>query len=100
MKKIAYWILSLLALAMFGHAENSAVASLNVIPLPVLMKALTGTFPLNGQTRIVAVDNESRRIAGLFNDFLLSQYGFRLHLTATPPKAKNLISFSRAASRG
>src|SRR3979411_1234096 len=100
MKKFAYRILSLLALATFVNAENSAVASLNVIPRPVLVKALTGTFTLNDQTRIVAVDNESRRIAGLFNDFPLSHHGFRLHISATPPKVKNFISFSRAASSG
>ncbi len=36
---------------------------------------------LTGETRIVAADQESRRIAGLFNDFLLEQHGLRLEFT-------------------
>src|SRR5882672_10640269 len=88
----------LLTVAMFVHAENSPVPGVNVVPRPVSVKPLAGAFTLNDQTRIVTVDNESRRIAGLFNDFLLSQHGVRLRLAAAPPKGGNYISFSQAAS--
>ena len=63
----------LLTVASFVQAENPPVPHLNIIPLPVKIKPLPGTFTLDNQTRIVAVDKESRRIAGLLNDFLLSK---------------------------
>jgi hypothetical protein len=86
--------------ATFVHAENSPVPSVNVVPRPVSVKSLVGTFKLNDHTRILAVDNKSRRIAGLFNDFLLNQHGLHLHMTATRPKGENHISFSQAGGRG
>jgi len=64
------------------------------------VKPLAGTFTLNDQTRIVAVDNESRRIAGLFSDFLLNQHGFHLRISTARPKGGNYISFSLTASSG
>jgi len=98
--KRALWISFLLTVATFVHAENSPVPGINVVPRPVTVKPLAGAFTLNGQTQIVAVDNQSRRIAGLFNDFLLNQHGFRLLLTAARPKGKTFISFSQVASIG
>ena len=90
----------LLTVATFVHAENPAVPAVNVVPRPVTVQPLAGTFMLNDRTRILAVDNESRRIADLFNDFLLNQHGFHLHITATRPTGENYIAFSRAGSRG
>src|SRR5882724_8588230 len=98
--KRALWISFLLTVATFVHAENSPVPGINVVPRPVTVKPLAGAFTLNGQTQIVAVDNQSRRIAGLFNDFLLNQHGFRLLLTAARRKGKTFISFSQVASIG
>jgi len=89
----------LLTLASFVHAENPAVPHLNIVPLPVKVKPLTGTFPLNDQTRIVVVDDESRRIAGLLNEFLLSNHGFQLKIEPTAPKRGTYISFTHAGSR-
>jgi hexosaminidase len=87
--------ISLLLSATFIHASNSQAPTVNVVPRPVTVKPLAGTFILDGQTRIVAVDNESRRIAELFNDFLLNQHGLHLHITAASPTGKNYISFSQ-----
>jgi hexosaminidase len=89
----------LLTLATVVHAEDPAVSHLNVVPLPVSVKTLPGTFTLNNQTRIVAVDEESRRIAGLLNDFLLSNHGFRLKIKPTAPKRGTYISFTHAGGR-
>ena len=61
------WISSLLAVSTFACSQNSP--ALNVVPRPVSVKSLAGTFTLNDQTRILAVDKESRRIATLFKDF-------------------------------
>jgi putative ABC transport system substrate-binding protein len=66
---------------------------------PVSVKALPGTFTLNNETRIVAVDEESRRIAGLLNDFLLNNHGFHLEIETTAPKRGRYISFSHVGSR-
>src|SRR5207245_3361779 len=55
--------------------------------------------PLDIQTRIVAVDKESRRIAGLLNDFLLSNHGFQLKIQATAPEMGRYISFTQVSGR-
>ena len=95
----AVWILFLLPAAALVRAENSVFPSVSVVPRPVAVKLLAGTFVLNGQTRIVAVDRESRKIAGLFNDFLLKQDGLHLRITVNRPKRENFILFSQVDSR-
>ena len=96
----AVWILFLLPAAALVRAENSVLPSVNIVPRPVAVKSLAGTFVVNGQTRIVAVDRESRKIAGLLNDFLLKQNGLRLRITVNRPKRENFISFGQIGSRG
>jgi hypothetical protein len=76
-------LLLLLGVATLVHAENPFVVGWNIVPQPVAVRSLTGTFTLNDQTRILAKNNESRRIVGLFNDFLLNQLGFHLKVGAT-----------------
>jgi hexosaminidase len=70
------------------------------VPRPVAVNFFRGTFKLNDQTRILARDNESRRIAGLFNDFLLNQHGFHLKIGPSAPRGGNYISFTQASGRG
>lgn len=89
----------LLTAASLVHAENLPVPHLNIVPLPVKVEFLSGTFTLDNQTRIVAVDKESRRIAGLLNDFLLSNHGFHLEIDATAPKRGRYISFTQVGGR-
>ncbi len=88
-----------LAAASLVHAENPAAPHLNIVPLPVGVKFLPGTFTLNNQTRIVAVDKESRQVAGLLDDFLLGNYGFHLKIEATAPKMGRYISFTQVGGR-
>src|SRR6266480_378095 len=95
----AVWMLFLLPAAALVRAENSVFPGVNIVPRPVAVKVLAGTFVLNGQTRIVAVDRESRKVAGLLNDFLLKQNGLHLRVTVNRPKRENFISFSQAGSR-
>ncbi len=92
-------VVILLTAASIVHAENPALPHLNVVPLPVKIKPLPGTFTLDNQTRIVAVDKESRRIAGLLNDFLLSNHGFHLEIETTAPKRRRYISFTQVGGR-
>src|SRR5260370_23512691 len=54
-------VVILLTVASIVHAENPALPHLTVVPLPVKIKPLPGTFTLDNQTRIVAVDKEARR---------------------------------------
>ena len=94
------WISFLLAIATCARAENPAVPALNVVPRPATLESRTGTFLLTGETRLLAADEESRKIATLFNDFLLEQHGLQLQITGTRPRSQNYISFSQAGSRG
>src|SRR6266481_6234563 len=94
------WTSFLLIAATVVHAQTSPAPIVNVVPRPVTIRPLAGTFILTDATRILAADNESRRIAVLFNDFLLSQHGFHLHITATPRQGENYISFNQAGTEG
>src|SRR5207302_8748160 len=96
----AVWILFLLPAAALVRAEHSVLPSVNIVPRPVAVKALAGTFVGNGQTRIVAADRESRKIGGLVNEFLLKQNGLRLRSTVNRPKRENVISFSPVSCCG
>ncbi|HKR35802.1 MAG TPA: family 20 glycosylhydrolase, partial [Steroidobacteraceae bacterium] len=70
------------------------------MPRPATLESRTGTFLLTGETRLLAADEESRKIATLFNDFLLEQHGLQLQITGARPRSQNYISFSQAGSRG
>ena len=48
---------------------------------------------------MVATDRESRRIAGLFNDFLLSNHGFHLTSEAKAGRRGNYIVFTQTGSQ-
>jgi hexosaminidase len=95
----AVWILFLLPVAVPVRAEHAAFASVSIVPRPVALKPSAGTFVLNGQTRILAMDRESRKTAGLFNEFLLKRNGLHLRITADRPKRENYISFSQVGGR-
>ena len=95
---------SILGLLILLGAATVAVAQstppdINIVPRPVSLKLLAGRFVLNPETRIVAADEESRRIAGLFNDYLLEQHGLHLKTSATRAGGRNYISFSQSGSR-
>jgi hexosaminidase len=79
--------------------RNRRPPGIDIVPRPESLKMLTGRFVLDPETRIVAVDEESRRIAGLFNDYLLEQHGLHLKMSATRAGSRNTISFSQGGSR-
>src|ERR1044072_6451873 len=89
---------TILLLAVAACAQVLPAAELSVVPRPAKVRMLPGAFLLTGETRIVADDEESRRIAGLFNDYLLEQHGLRLEISATQPRTANYLSFSRAVA--
>jgi len=95
---------SILGLLILLGAATVAVAQstppdINIVPRPLSLKLVAGRFVLNPETRLVAVDEESRRIAGLFNDYLLEQHGLHLKTSATRAGGRNYISFSQSGSR-
>ena len=88
----------LLAVATSSGAQVLPAADVNIVPRPAQIKMLPGVFLLTGETRIVAADQESRRIASLFKDFLLEQHGLHLEITSARPRTANYLSFSRAGA--
>ena len=98
--KVGRSVLAILLLAIVAcvGAQVLPAAELNIVPRPVTVRRLPGVFRLSGETRIVAADEETRRIAGLFNDYLLEQHGLRLEIAAVRPRTANYLSFSRTGA--
>jgi hexosaminidase len=90
--------LLVLTMGATANAQSLPPPGLNIVPQPAALKMLRGTFVLTGATRILAADEESRRIAGLFNDYLLEQHGLRLEITTRRLRNSNYLSFSRAGA--
>jgi len=82
-----------------GAQGGRAIRENAVVPRPVAIQQLTGTFTLDHQTRVTAQDPESRRIAGFFTDFLLKAYGLTLRPAAAGAKSGNSIVFTTAGSQ-
>jgi len=72
---------------------SAQTAELNIIPQPRSMKRLKGEFKFNFKTKIVATDDAGRKSAGILNDLLMKNYGFKLEYTEKPQK-KNAIVFA------
>jgi hexosaminidase len=83
MKKLSIVIFLLVSLA-----TADAQGRYNIVPKPVSLKYLKGTFQLNPQTRIAADDEQGKKIAVLLNDYLQKNYGFKLRLTSAYPVNK------------
>lgn len=64
----------------------------NIIPQPVTMKTLSGSFPITKTTTLIAKDAEDRKTASIFNDYLQQVYGFKLPIKSAA--TKNHISFA------
>ncbi|WP_121355400.1 beta-N-acetylhexosaminidase [Flavisolibacter nicotianae] len=65
------------ALTQVAFAQQKT-ATLNIIPQPVSMEIGKGQFMLTKKTVIAARDEEDRKTARVFNDYLQQAYGFRL----------------------
>src|SRR5262249_49577100 len=75
----------------------SAFAS-DIVPRPVALEQRAGTFRLDDQTRIVAADAESQRIAELLNEYLFSQHGLRLEIETRLRAGHNSIVLTNTGS--
>jgi hexosaminidase len=76
------------------HAEDAPTSGLRIVPVPATVQTLQGNFTLNDRTRLLVTDQESYRIAAMFNDFLFENHGFRLPIDKRPLKGKSYVVFS------
>jgi hexosaminidase len=90
-------------LGLFGAAAAAVAQSpppaIDIVPRPESLEMRTGRFVIDPDTRIVAGDEESRRVARLFNAYLLEQHGLSLEMSAARAGGRNTISFSQSRSR-
>ena len=69
--------------------------TVTIVPMPNSVQVKTGTFNISSATVIAYDNNESKRMAELFKEFVKSQYGISLNLT-DKKNGKNTISFKSA----
>lgn len=63
-----------------------------IIPQPVSMRTMNGTFPITRKTILVAREADDKKTASIFNDYLQQVYGFKLEINK--PATKNYIRLS------
>lgn len=79
------YLLTILLFTLRGYSQD-------IIPQPVSMKKMNGTFSISRQTIIMARDVEDKKTADLFNEYLQQVYGFRL--AVNKGASKNYIRLS------
>jgi hexosaminidase len=94
MRKIFLLCAVFLSLLMNVDVKAKDESSLDIIPKPSSLKRLSGAFKLDYKTKIIAANDETRKIAGLLNDYLLKTYGFKLEVVSDEKKKKNAILLS------
>lgn len=94
MKKLLFILASFLAFSSNVAAQN---CKLNIVPQPQTVNCLKGDFKLNQKTKIFASDETGRKTAGILNDLMMKNYGFKLEFTSSAPK-NNVIKILPAAS--
>lgn len=83
---------------LFGSAAFSQTGELNIVPQPKSIAKSSGEFKLTYKTKIVATDDAGRRSAGILNDLLLKNYGFKLEYTDQPQKKNAIVFQPRSAA--
>lgn len=93
---------TLLLVLLLSVVAVSAQNPFNIIPNPKSVQLNRGLpFEFSLKTKIVAGDEETRKLAGYLNDYLLKNHGFKIEFVGNPRKApKNAIIFERLASQG
>ena len=90
MKKVIFLAAICLFCATFSFAQTG---ELNIVPQPKSVVKSNGEFKFDNKTKIVATDEIGRKSAGMLNDLLMKNHGFKLEFTDKQPK-KNAIVFS------
>lgn len=98
MKKLIYAFVVSIIFCVPVFAQNAA---LNIIPQPKSVRSQIGAFEFNHKTKIVTLDEESRPLAAFLNDYLLSNYGFKLEFVHKPKNLPaNAVIFVKFAATG
>ncbi len=84
----------------FTFSVSAQNAGLNIIPQPKSVNFSKGNFKLNYKTKIVATDDAGRRSAGILNDLLMKNYGFKLEFTEKGQKNNALVFLPQGAAIG
>src|ERR1700752_4179686 len=96
MKRSRFWIIICLfsILRSFSQNETDVLA---IIPKPNYCKLSTGSFKLTPETRLVVLSNDSiiKKGVELFNEYLFSQYGFKLSSVARNEGTQNAIIINK-----
>src|SRR5678815_277816 len=71
---------------------GNSYAQQGIIPEPVSLKTKPGTFIISKKTVLAARDEEDRKTARLFNEYLKSVYGFTLDIDRQ--EGKNYVRLS------
>ena len=71
---------------------QSSKKTVTIVPMPNSVQVKSGIFNISSATVIAYDNNESKRIAELFKEFVKSQYGLSLNLT-DKKNGKNTINF-------
>src|SRR5438552_13098132 len=92
----------LIVVLMAGSATLlfAQTAAIDIIPKPQSVTIGQGSFVLNHKTKIVATDESGRRIAGILNDILLRNYGFKLEFTGKPQKNNAIVFITALPTNG
>lgn len=90
MKLLAILVFTLMLVpAVFGQADG-----VNIVPKPAQIRTSNGYFDLKRDTKILAKDDASIRIANLLNQILSVRYGFTLKIVSKEQK-RNLITIEK-----
>lgn len=94
MKGLLIFLVTILA---FAASVPAADGDINVIPRPLSLEYGTGYFTFSRSTVIVATDKQGREMAGLLNDFLDTNYGYKLKVVSRRPE-RNMVVFESVAN--
>lgn len=95
MKKLTLFFILMLVFCSIVSAQSN---ELNIIPQPKSVKLQKGEFKLNYKTKIVATDETGRKSAGILNDLLLKNYGFKLEYTDKTQKTNAIVFLNQAVT--
>lgn len=79
-----------------AQAQKTVPSFLNIVPQPKSVTPGEGEFRFSAKTKIFYQDAQTQNTAGLLNDFLQQNYGFRLETTNKQPK-RDFIAFTSEA---
>jgi hexosaminidase len=80
----------------FGSVVFGETAAFNIIPRPASIKAGSGEFNFDQKTKIVAEGDAGRKAAGILNDLLMANYGFKLEYTDKDVSGNAIKFFDQA----